>query len=112
MWKIHPGFIALAILLGPATLILAHGKITQSPGQKVLLSLDPPRNLRQAYTHCAETPKNQRSAQCDEYVSFFEHCATQQKECDPREVYEVLSKIILSVPLRKPTLERVAATEQ
>jgi hypothetical protein len=29
MRKIHPGFIALAVLLGPATLILAHQKITE-----------------------------------------------------------------------------------
>ena len=31
MRKIHPGFIAIAILLGPATLIFAHEKITRTP---------------------------------------------------------------------------------
>jgi hypothetical protein len=112
MRKIHPGFIALAILLGPATLILAHGRLVQSPGQEVLLSFDPPPNLRLAYTRCAETLKDQRSTQCDDYVSFFEQCATRQQGCDLREVYEMLSKVILSVPLSKPKLERVAATEQ
>ena len=62
MRKIHPGFIAIAILLGPATLILAHEKITRTPAQEVFESFDPPPILRQAYTRCAEAPKQQRSA--------------------------------------------------
>ena len=39
MRKIHPGFIAIAILLGPATLILAHEKITRTPAQEVFESV-------------------------------------------------------------------------
>jgi hypothetical protein len=42
MRKIHPGFLALAVLLGPATLILAHETITRSPAQEVFTSFDPP----------------------------------------------------------------------
>jgi hypothetical protein len=102
MRKIHPGFIALAVLLGPATLILAHETITRSPAQEVFASFDPPAILRQAYTRCAETPKTQRSHQCDEYVSFFEHCAARKNECAPQSVYEVLTKLILSAPPKRP----------
>jgi hypothetical protein len=105
---IHPGFIAIAILLGPATLILAHEKITRTPAQEVFESFDPPAISRQAYTRCAEAPKQQRSAQCDEYVSFFEQCAIRKNECGAQSVYEVLTKLILSAAPRKLTSKKVA----
>ena len=108
MRKIHPGFIAIAIFLGPATLILAHERITRSPAQMVFESFDPPPNLRQTYIRCAVTPKQPRSALCDEYLSFFEQCAAQENECGPQSVYEVLTKLILSAAPRKPTIEKVA----
>src|SRR5215207_7068637 len=108
MRKIHPGFIAIVILLGPATLILAHEKITRAPAQEVFESFDPPPILRQAYMQCAEAPKQQRSAQCDQYVSFFEECAARENECGPQSVYEVLTKLILSAPPKRPKFEKVA----
>lgn len=95
MRKIHPGFIALAVLLGPTSLIVAHETITRSPAQQIFESFDPPPIVRQAYTRCAKTPKTQRSRQCDEYVSFFEQCAARTHECGPQSVYEVLTKLIL-----------------
>jgi hypothetical protein len=96
MRKIHHGFIAIAVLLGPATLILGHEKLTVTPAQEVFESFDPPQNLRQAFTRCAEAPKQERSAQCDEYVSFFEQCANRRNECGPRMVYEFMTKLIIS----------------
>ncbi len=108
MRKIHPGFIALAVLLGPATLIVAHEKSTRSPAQQVFEAFDPPLSVRQAYTRCAETPKAQRSQQCDEYVSFFEQCAARTNECGPQSVYEVLTKLILSGRPESPKVDRFA----
>ena len=107
MRKIHPSFIAIAMLLGPATLILAHEKITRTPAQVVFESFDPPPILRQTYMRCAAAPK-QRSAQCDEYLSFFEQCAVGKNECGPQSVYEVLTKLILSGAPKKPPIEKVA----
>jgi len=108
MRTIHSGFIAIAILLGPATLILAHEKVTRTPAQLVFEASDPPPIVRQTYMRCAEAPKQQRSAPCDETVSFFEQCAVGKNECGPQSVYEVLTKLILSAAPKKPTIEKVA----
>jgi hypothetical protein len=107
MRKIHHGFIAITILLGPPSLILAHEKITRTPAQELFESFDPPPVSRQAYTQCAEAPKQQRSAQCDGYVSFFEQCAARKNECGAQSVYEILTKLILSGVLPKRTSEKV-----
>jgi hypothetical protein len=69
MRKIHHGFIAIVILAGPATVILAHEKITRTPAQEVFESFEPPPSLRQAHSQCAEAPKQQRSTQCDQAPS-------------------------------------------
>jgi hypothetical protein len=107
MRKIHHGFIAIVILAGPASLILAHEKLTRTPAQEVFESFDPPPILRQPYTQCAEAPEQQRSSQCDEYVSFFERCAARKNECGPQAVYEVLTKAILSAPPKKSKAEEI-----
>ena len=112
MRKIHPGFIAIAILLGPATLILAHERITRTPAKELFESFDPPPILRQAYTQCAEAPKHQRSAQCDEYVDFFEQCAAHHNECGPQSIYEALTRLILSAPPKGPKLEEAATSTE
>lgn len=102
MRKIHNGFIALAILIGPASLILVHGKLTRTPAQEVFDSFDPPPGLRQAYARCTEAPRQQRSAQCDESVHFFEECAARKATCRPQSAYEVLTRLILSTPSKRP----------
>jgi hypothetical protein len=107
MRKIHHGFIAIAVLLGPATLILGHEKLTLTPAREVFESFDPPQSLRQAFTRCAEAPKQERSAQCDEYVSFFEQCANRRNECGPRTVYEAMTKLIISAAPKKPKAEKL-----
>jgi hypothetical protein len=110
MRKIHHGFIAVVILAGPASLILAHEKLTRTPALEVFESYDPPPILRQAYTQCAEAPKQQRSSQCAEYVSFFERCAARTNECGPQAIYEVLTKAILSAPPKGPKADETTAT--
>ena len=76
--------------------------------QEVFESFDPPPMLRQAYTQCAEAPKEQRSIQCDQYLGFFGDCATRKNECGPQSIYEVFAKLILSAPPKRPTVEKVA----
>ena len=107
MRKIHHGFIAIGILMGPAGIIFAHEKLTRTPAQEIFELFDPPPILRQAYTQCAGAPKQQRSTQCDEYVSFFEQCATRKNECGSQSVYEVLTKLILSAPPKRSKAEKV-----
>ncbi len=108
MRKIHHGFIAILILAGPAGLILAHEKLTRTPAQEVFESFDPPPALRQAYTQCAEAPKQQRSTRCDQYVRFFEDCAARKNACGPQAVYEFLTKAILSAPLKRTNADKTA----
>ena len=107
MRKIHHGVIAIVVLAGPASLILAHEKLTRTPAQEVFESFDPPPILRQAYTQCVEASKQQRSAQCDQYVSFFEECAARKNECGAQAAYEVLTKIILSAPPKRPKADKI-----
>jgi hypothetical protein len=108
MRKMHHGFIAIVVLMGPATLILAHEKITRTPAQEIFESFDPRPILRQAYAQCAQASEQDRSAHCDEYVNFFEECAARRADCGPQSVYEVLTKIILSSPPTRPKVEQVA----
>jgi hypothetical protein len=108
MRKIHHGFIAIVILAGPARLILTHEKLTRTTAQEVFESFDPPSVLWQAYLQCAGAPKQQRSTQCDEYVSFFERCAARTNECGPQSVYEIFTKLILSAPPKSPKVDNGA----
>lgn len=112
MQKIHHGFIAITILVGPASLILAHEKLTQTPAQAIFESFNPPPILRQTYTRYAEAPKPQRSTQCDQYVNFFEDCAARKNECGPQSIYEALTKLILSaLPTRQKPEKAVIPTD-
>jgi len=108
MRKIHHGWIAIIILAGPASLILAHEKLTRTPVKEVFESFDPPPILRQAYLRCVGAPKQQRSAQYGEFVSFIERCAAWTNECGPQSVYEVHTKAILSAPSKGPKVDKVA----
>ena len=108
MRKINHGFIAIVILAGPAGLILVHEKLTRTPVQQIFESFDPPPFLRQEFARCADAPKQQRSAQCDDFVNFFEECASRRLECGPQSVYEVLTKLILSSPPKRPKVDTAA----
>jgi hypothetical protein len=112
MRKIHPGFTALAILLGPASGIIAHQKVTDFFQREEVSSSDSAAISRQAYAYCSELPPLQRSSRCDEYLDYFEQCAAQKERCDPRSVYNVLVRLNLSPELPEmPTINKVAVTE-
>ena len=112
MRKIHHGFIALAILLGPASVIIAHQKITDIFQQEEVSSSDSAAIIRQAYAYCSELPLFQRPSRCDEYLDHFERCAALKERCDPRSVYKVLIRLNLSpVPSETPKIDKVAVTE-
>ena len=112
MRKIHPGFTAIAILLGPAALISGHHKLSSylsSPDQS---APDPVKVLQQIYLKCSEPPKLQRTVQCDRYVSYVDQCLTAKNKCDPRASYELLIKLDFSPPpLGLPSPGMVALTE-
>ena len=112
MRKIHPGFTALAILLGPASVIIGHQKISEYAQQGMVSPSDPVPFIRQAYAYCSELPQSQRPSQCDEYLDYFEQCSARTDPCDPRSVYEVLVRLNLSpVPSETPKIDKVAVTE-
>jgi len=112
MRKIHHGFIALAILLAPASIITAHQKITDISQQEQVGSSDSAAIIRQAYTYCSELPPFRRPSGCNEYLDHFERCAAVKEGCDLRSVYEVLIRLNLPpVPSGMPKIDKVAVSE-
>ena len=112
MRKIHPGFTALAILLGPASGIIAHQKVTDFFQREEVSSSNSAAISRQAYAYCSELPPLQRSSRCDEYLDYFEQCAARKERCDPRSVYNILVRLKLSpVPSETPKIDKAAVTE-
>jgi hypothetical protein len=89
-------FIAIAILGGPASIILAHQKLTTAWPQAAPSPVDVAAIVQQAYFQCSETPPSGRSSQCDDYIQFFDQCAARKNRCDPRSVYEVFLKLDFS----------------
>jgi hypothetical protein len=112
MRKIHPGFTALAILLGPASAIIGYQKVTEYFQSDVANPSDTSALVQQAYAHCSEVPQLRRAAWCNEYMGQFERCAAIKKGCDPRSVYKVLVRLNLSPELPEmPTINKVAVTK-
>ena len=111
MRKIHTGFTALAILLGPASVIIAHQKITEHFQPELASPSDPVATIRQAYAYCSGLPRSQRPSRCDEYLGYFEQCIPQKDRCDPRSVHDVLARLNLSpVPSGIPKIDKIAVT--
>lgn len=101
MRKIHPGFIAIAILMGPAALIIGYQKVSEylvpaSPHDPEALSL-----IRNTYESCTQPPKLQRTVQCDRYVIWYKTCLAANTQCDVRSAYELLIELDLSPPRLK-----------
>jgi hypothetical protein len=94
MRKIHHGFIAIAILGGPASIILAHQKLTETLPQEVSVPADIGAIVQQTYSRCAEALRPARPSQCDGNIQSFDECAARKNTCDPHSVYEVLLKLI------------------
>ena len=93
MRKIRHGFIAIAVLGGPASLILAHQKLTETLLQGASNPSDVAAIVQQAYSRCSEAPQAVRPSQCEDYIRSFDECAARKNECDPHSVYEVLLKV-------------------
>jgi hypothetical protein len=93
MRKIHHGLIAIAILGGPASIILAHQKLTETLPQGASNLSNVAAIVQQAYSRCSEAPQPVRPALCDDYIRSFDQCAARKNECDPHSVYEVLLKL-------------------
>jgi hypothetical protein len=93
MRKIHHGFIAIAILGGPATLILAHQTLTETLAKGASNPSDVAAIVQQAYSRCSGAPRPVRPSQCEDYIPSFDECAARKNECDPRSRYEVLLKL-------------------
>jgi hypothetical protein len=100
MRKIRHGFIAIAVLGGPASLILAHQKLTESLPQGTFHPSDVAAIVQQAYSRCAEAPQVARPSHCDDYIRSFDECAARKRECDPHSVYEVLLELSFTPPDR------------
>jgi hypothetical protein len=112
MRKIHPGFTASAILLGPAALISGHHKLSSYFSLPDRSAPDPVKVLQQIYLKCSEPPRLQRTVQCDQYMSYVDECITAKNTCDPRASYELLIRLDFSPPpLRLPSPETIALTE-
>lgn len=98
MRKIHPGFTALVILLGPAVIISGHQKLSNSLSAPVRSEPGSVEKLQQIYFRCSEPSKLQRTVQCDQFVSYFDKCIAAKNQCDPRSSYELLIKLEFSSP--------------
>jgi hypothetical protein len=96
MRKISHGFIAIAILTGPASIILAHQKLTETWPQAASGPVDVTTLVQQAYSRCSEAPPPGRPSQCDDYIRFFDRCAARLNDCDHRSVYEVFRNLNFS----------------
>lgn len=112
MFKIHPGLKAIAILAGPASLILGYHAVSQH--------LEPSRPydprtaelMRNIYERCTAVPKLERTVRCHEYVSYFEGCAQGQAECSLASAHELLARLSFNPPpLRLPAAEQVSVTQ-
>jgi hypothetical protein len=92
MRKIHHGLIAIAILGGPASIILVHQKLTETVPQEASSPVDVIIIAQRAYSRCSEAPQPGRPSQCDDYIRSFDRCAARKNDCDPHSVYEVFLK--------------------
>jgi hypothetical protein len=93
MRKIRHGLIAIAILGGPASLILAHQKLTESLTQGASHPSDVAAIVQQAYSRCSEALRPARPSQCEDYIRSFDECAARKNACDPHSAYEVLLEL-------------------
>ena len=93
MRKIQHGFIAIAILAGPASIILAHQRLTATVPQNTSNPFDVAATVQQAYSRCAEAPRAVRPLQCEEYIRSFDECAVRKTECNPHSVYAAPLKL-------------------
>lgn len=96
MRKIRHSLIAIAVLGGPASIILTHQKLTATVPREASSPVDVITLVQQAYSRCSEASQPGRPSQCDDYIRSFDQCAARKNDCDPRSVYEVFLKLNFS----------------
>jgi hypothetical protein len=96
MRTIRHGFIAIAVLGGPASLILTHQKLTQTWPQEASRPDNVTTVVQQAYSQCSEAPQSGKASYCDDVIRSLDQCAAREKDCDPRTAYEALLKLSVS----------------
>jgi len=107
MRKIRHGVIAIAILGGPASLILVHQKLTETSPQEAFspVNIIPP--VQRAYDQCSDAPQSGRVSHCDDFIRSLDQCTASESDCDPRAVFEVLLKLNVS-PARQEDSPQVS----
>ena len=98
MRKIHPGFIAIAILGGPAAVILGHQAYSERFSQAPTHESDAIRMVQHIYQECAQVPKVQRTRQCAELVTWIDHCRAAKDGCGLRSAYPRLIDLQFAPP--------------
>jgi hypothetical protein len=93
MSKIRPGLIAILILGGPASIILAHQKLKEARPQVASETVDVAALVQQAYAACSQKSVRERPAPCTDYIRTYDDCTARKDECDPRSVYHVLQQM-------------------
>jgi hypothetical protein len=112
MLKIHPGFKAIAILLGPAALIITYHNIANyfSPAQPYNPELV--KVSQEVYQNCSGLPKLERTVRCDEYVNYLDGCVRSKYTCSLGSSYKMLVKLDFTPPpLRSPPIDKIAVTD-
>jgi hypothetical protein len=108
MRKIHPGLIAIAILGGPASIILGHQKLTETLPQEMSRLCDVTALVSEAYSRGSKAPELLRSSQCDPCIRSSHRCVGPKKDCEAHSIDEVVLKLNFT-PLRlddKQAIER------
>jgi len=110
MLKIHPGLKAIAILAGPAALILGSHAVakhleTSRPYDPRTAEL-----MRGIYERCTGVPKLERTVRCHEYVTYFEGCARGQVECSLTSAHELLARLSFDPPPLRLPAQQVTVT--
>ena len=81
-----------AILAGPASIILAHQKLTATLPQNMSNPFDVAATVQPAYCRCAGAPRLSDPL-IERLHPLFDECAVRKNECNPHSVYEVLLKL-------------------
>ena len=90
MRKIRNGLIAIAVLGGPASIILAHQRLTETLSQDEFRSSVGVPLMQKAYSECAGDPQFARRSPCQKYIRTVNDCAARKPECDPQSIYEFM----------------------
>jgi hypothetical protein len=111
MLKLHPGFKAIAILAGPAALIVCHQALSESFSSRRPYDPAAIRVMQQIYQRCTERPRLERTVRCNEYATYIEGCMHSAHSCTLRSSYELLTNLDFDPPPLRSQIQTVAVTE-